>query len=191
MGVMSSMARIGSMRCRSSYALNINVLRGEWGYEGFVITDYNIINTSESEACLAGGCNLQLTGMANPLPEVSSTGVQNMLRDSLHRALYFCANSRLVAGIGDNYSAGVPVYVLMLIAIDAVIVAYVVCGILLNVYNIRFVNKAEVTSGMKRKRLILNIVYYALLAAFIIAVLVIFFAWGLPLLQQALSLIHI
>ena len=188
MGVMSSMARIGSMRCRSSYALNINVLRGEWGYEGFVITDYNIINTSESEACLAGGCNLQLTGMANPLPEVSSAGVQNMLRDSLHRALYFCANSRLVAGIGDNYSAGVPVYVLMLIAIDAVIVAYVVCGILLNVYNIRFANKAEVTSGMKRKRLILNIVYYALLAAFIIAVLVIFFAWGLPLLQQAFKI---
>ena len=43
------------------------------------------------------------------------------------------ANSRLVAGIGDDYSAGIPVYVLMLIAIDAVIVAYVVCGILLNV----------------------------------------------------------
>mgnify|MGYP005795605507 CR=1 FL=1 len=72
MGVMSAMNRIGSVRCRSNYALNINVLRGEWGYEGFVITDYNVISTSESEACLAGGCNLQLTGMANPLPDTSS-----------------------------------------------------------------------------------------------------------------------
>ena len=188
MGVMSAMNRIGSVRCRSNYALNINVLRGEWGYEGFVITDYNVISTSESEACLAGGCNLQLTGMANPLPETSSQGVQYLLRDSLHRTLYFCANSRLVAGIGDNYSAGVPVYVLLLIAIDAVVVAYIVCGILLNVYNIRFANRAEVTAGMKKKRLILNVVYYALLAAFIIAVLVIFFAWGLPLLQQAFKI---
>ncbi len=188
MGVMSSMGRIGNTRCRSSYALNISVLRGEWGYEGFVITDYNVINTSESEACLAGGCNLQLTGMANPLPETSSKGVQYMLRDSLHRALYFCANSRLVAGIGDDYSAGVPVYVLMLIAIDAVIAAYIVCGILLNLYNIRFANRAEVTPAMKKKRIILNIVYYALLAAFVIAVLVIFFAWGLPLLQQAFKI---
>ena len=188
MGVMSSMARIGSMRCRSSYALNINVLRGEWGYKGFVITDYNVINASESEACLAGGCNLQLTGMENPLPETSSSGVQSMLRDSLHRSLYFCANSRLVAGIGDNYSEGIPVYVLALIAIDAVILAYVVCGILLNVYNIRFANRSEMTSAMKKKRLVLNIVYYALLAAFLIAVIVIFFAWGLPLLQQAFKI---
>lgn len=111
-----------------------------------------------------------------------------MLRDSLHRSLYFCANSRLVAGIGDNYSEGIPVYVLALIAIDAVILAYVVCGILLNVYNIRFANRSEVTSAMKKKRLVLNIVYYALLAAFLIAVIVIFFAWGLPLLQQAFKI---
>ena len=188
MGVMSSMARIGSIRCRSNYNLNINVLRGEWDYEGFVITDYNVINASESEACLAGGCNLQLTGMANPLVETSSNGVQSMLRDSLHRSLYFCANSRLVAGIGDNYSEGVPVYVLLLILIDAIIVAYVVCGILLNIYNIRFANRAEVTVAMKKKKLILNIVYYALLAAFLIAVIVIFFSWGLPLLQQAFKI---
>ena len=188
MGVMSAMNRIGNVRCRSNYALNIELVRGEWGFEGFIITDYNVINTSESEACLAGGCNLQLTGMANPLPETSSKGAQYLLRDSLHRTLFFCANSRLVDGIGDNYSAGVPVYVLMLIAIDAVIVAYVVCGILLNLYNIRFANRAEVTAQMKRKRLVLNIVYYALLAAFIIAVLIIFFAWGLPLLQQAFKI---
>lgn len=188
MGVMSSMARIGGMRCRSSYALNINVLRGEWGYKGFVITDYNVINASESEACLAGGCNLQLTGMENPLPETSSAGVQSMLRDSLHRSLYFCANSRLVAGIGDNYSEGVAVYVLALIAVDAVILAYIVCGILLNIYNIRFGSRTGVTSAMRRNRLILNIVYYALLAAFLIAVIAIFFAWGLPLLQQAFKI---
>lgn len=41
---------------------------------------------------------------------------------------------------------------------------------------------------MKKKRLVLNIVYYALLAAFLIAVIVIFFAWGLPLLQQAFKI---
>ena len=188
MGVMSSMARIGSMRCRSSYALNINVLRGEWGYKGFVITDYNVINTSEAEACLAGGCNLQLTGKANPLAEISSNGVKYMLRDSLHRTLYFCANSRLVVGLGDSYSEGVPVYVLMLVLIDVVIAAYMVCGILLTLYNIRYENMDEVTSSMRKKRLILNIVYYALLAAFIIAVAVIFFAWGLPLLLQAFKI---
>ena len=111
-----------------------------------------------------------------------------MLRDSLHRSLYFCANSRLVAGIGDNYSEGIPVYVLALIAIDVVILAYIVCGILLNLYNIRFANRAEITPSMKKKRLVLNIVYYALLAAFLIAVIVIFFAWGLPLLQQAFKI---
>ncbi len=190
MGVMSGMNRIGNIRCRSNYALNHNVLRTEWGYQGFVITDYNVVSPSESEACLASGCNLQLTGMANSLEETSSTGVQYLLRDSMHRALYFCANSRLVAKLGGKkYKAGMPVYVLWLIIIDALVVAYIVFGILLNVYNIRFANKEEVTPGMKKKRLVLNAVYYGFLAAFGIAVLVIFFAWGLPLLEQAFKIV--
>lgn len=190
MGVMTGMNRIGNIRCRSNYALNHNVLRTEWGYNGFVITDYNVVSPSESEACLAGGCNLQLTGMANSLAETSSKGVRYLLRESMHRALYFCANSRLVAQLGDKkYNAGIPVYVLWLVILDALVVAYIVFGILLNVYNIRFANKDSVTDNMKKKRRVLNIVYYTFLAAFVVAILVIFFAWGLPLLKQAFKIV--
>lgn len=188
LGLMSGMNRIGETRCRSNYALNVELVRGEWGYDGFIITDYNVISAEESEACLAGGCNLQLASPGNPLAETQSAGVQYLLRDSLHRALYFCANSRLVAGIGENYSAGVPVYVLLLVLVDAVVAAYIVCGILLTLYDIKFANSGEATEKARKKKLILNVVYLSLLAAFVIAVAIIFFAYALPLLEQAFKI---
>lgn len=188
LGLMASMNRIGEIRCRSNYALNVNVVKEEWGYKGFIITDYNIMSEKESEACLAGGCNLQLTSPKNPLAETQSNGVKYLLRDSMHRALYFCANSRLVAGIGEDYRAGIPVYAVLLVLIDVVVAAYIVCGVLLTVYNIKYENSDGVTEGERKKKLVLNAVYLALLAAAVIAVAIIFFAYALPLLEQAFKI---
>ena len=60
MGMMSSFNRIGTTWAGGHYNLITNVLRGEWGFNGFVLTDYEVgagkgsyMNTLQSLA--AGG----------------------------------------------------------------------------------------------------------------------------------------
>lgn len=190
MGVMSAMNRIGTTRARSNYNLNVNVLRNEWNFKGLLITDYNIADTNESMACIAGGCDLQLYGAGNPLAETSSKGVQYMLRESSHHILYFVANSNALNGYtaDTKYSAGVANYVLILAALDIFIVAALGLGLWLKLYCYKLANDGCTDEKLLKKKLILNIVYWSVIGAFVLAVVIIFFVWGLPLLEQAFKI---
>lgn len=46
-GVMSAFNRIGAVDACNSYALLTQVLRGEWGFRGAVVTDYNMGNVND------------------------------------------------------------------------------------------------------------------------------------------------
>ncbi len=190
LGIMQGMNRIGTTRCRSNYNLNVGVVRDEWKFNGLIITDYNIMDTEESMACIAGGCNLQLYGQGNPLTETQSTGVQYMLREAAHHVLYFVANSNALNGFtaDTQYSAGVANYVLILAALDIFIVAMLGLGLWLKLYGYKLKNDGCQDEKILKKNKILNIIYWAVVAAFVIAVVVVFFAWGLPLLKQAFEI---
>ena len=41
--LMTSFNNIGGVKCATSYALNTEILRNEWGFKGSVITDYNVV----------------------------------------------------------------------------------------------------------------------------------------------------
>lgn len=190
LGIMQGMNRIGTTRCRSNYNLNVGVVRNEWNFKGLIITDYNVMNTEESMACIAGGCNLQLYGQGNPLTETQSTGVQYMLREAAHHVLYFVANSNALNGFtaDTQYSAGVANYVLILVALDIFIVAMLGLGLWLKLYGYKLKNDGCQNEKILKKNKILNIVYWAVVATFVITVVVVFFAWGLPLLKQAFEI---
>lgn len=190
LGVMSAMNRIGAIRARSNYNLNVNVLRNEWNFKGLLITDYNIADENESMACIAGGCDLQLYGAGNPLSETSSKGVQYMLRESAHHILYFVANSNALNGFtaDTQYSAGVANYVLIMVVSDIFIVALLGLGLWLKLYGYKLKNDGCTDEGLLKKKLILNIVYWSVVGAFVLAVVIIFFAWALPLLEQAFKI---
>lgn len=190
LGIMQGMNRIGYTRCRSNYNLNIGVVREEWGFKGLIITDYNIMDTEESMACISGGCNLQLYGQGNPLTETTSKGVQYMLREAAHHVLYFVANGNALNGYtaDTSYNPGVANYVLILIALDIFIVAMLGLGLWLKLYGYKLKNDGCTDEKILKKNKILNIVYWAVVGAFVLAVIIIFFAWGLPLLRQAFEI---
>ncbi|MCQ2797625.1 MAG: glycoside hydrolase family 3 C-terminal domain-containing protein [Bacilli bacterium] len=192
-GIMQSMNRVGDIRARSNYQMNVALAEEEWGYTGYYVTDYNNIpNPQEVLACLAGGCNAQLYGSGNKLADsdMKLNGVRYLLRDTAHRILNYSIHSSTMDGFtkDSTYSTGVPVYVLMLVAVDVVVVAILASGILLTLRNYSLANRNCTDAGVLKANKILNIVYWAIVATFIIAAIVIFFSWGLPLLKQAFEI---
>lgn len=190
LGMMSSMNRIGDIPARANYALNVEVLRQEWGFKGFLITDYNNISPLDSEACLAGGITVQLAGKENPLSETSSKGARYLLRQSMHHMLYSLLQSNAAAGLleGQPSSEGVKVYVLMLAGIDAVVLLLALSGVGLSFARYRNKDKEVVNAVVLKRINVASIIHLVILVAVVIAALVIFFVYGLPLLQYAFNI---
>lgn len=187
-GMMASMNRIGNIRARNDYRLTTEVARNEWGFDGFFITDYiGSMTEEESLACLAGGMNAVLSGMAQSLPEGSleDKGVQSLLKESLHHLLYFSANSRLA---GVKGGSGIAVYVLLLIVADVLVFGLIAWGTILKLLGYRLANNENATEKQKRNLKIHTIVYWSIVAAVVIAVIIVFFVWALPLLRQGLKI---
>ena len=63
-GMMSAFNRVGAVWAGANSALCMDVLRGEWGFKGTVITDYHMLNDHMSDYTwgLKGGNDLWLTG---------------------------------------------------------------------------------------------------------------------------------
>ena len=77
-GVMSSYSRIGAQWCGGCPSLLKDLLRKEWGFDGFVVTDYwsNVAGTGYMDPALAvySGNDLMLSGLAllTTLPEMGA-----------------------------------------------------------------------------------------------------------------------
>ena len=97
LGIMSSFNRLGTTPAAESSALLTNVLRGEWGFEGVVISDCVMACTTEdfARATIAGN-DLQLTVLGQILvdEEVLDTPAGHQaLRQASKNILYVIANS--------------------------------------------------------------------------------------------------
>ncbi len=193
-GIMQSMNRIGDIRARSCYELNVKYAEEELGYTGYLLTDYNNIpDSQEVLACLAGGCNAQLYGSGNKLSDedINLNGVRYLLRDGAKRILNYSIHSSVMDGFtkDSTYSSGVPVYVLMLVGLDVVVVAILALGILLQLKTFALANHNVTDVKVLKTNKILRIVYWSVVGALVIAAIVIFFSWGLPLLKQAFEIV--
>ena len=123
-GLMSAFNRIGLTHVGAHRGLMNGILRGEWGWKGFLMTD----SVKSSQYFLTRECamasNDQMLGGSNnakvwnlSVEEVSKDIVfQNAIRESFHRKLYVYANSNLMNGITpESSSSGAIVWwVLML-----------------------------------------------------------------------------
>lgn len=110
LGIMSSMNRVGGRWIGGHAGIMTNILRGEWGYEGFVITDqtsFPNFSYCDIREGLAAGNDLWLnTGwnMWALSDEELTPAVQQQARTALHRYLYAVANSNAMNGIGRETS---------------------------------------------------------------------------------------
>ncbi len=127
--VMSSYNYIGTRWAGGCYELCTTVLRDEWGFVGFVESDYLGDTTyMNADQAIYAGTNLMLTtmdmGTNNVNDQTSAFSLQNM-RTACHNILYVTVNSRAYAE--ENLSEGMAGWQIALIAVD-VIVAVVVLG---------------------------------------------------------------
>ena len=123
-GFMSAFNRIGCIHVGASKNLMVNILRNEWAWKGFLMTDSVKSSAYFLPRENAAAGNDQMLGGSNngkiwnlSVDSVSRDIVlQSNIRDSFHRKLYTHVNSALMNGIkADTAAAGsVPLWVLIL-----------------------------------------------------------------------------
>ena len=112
-GMMSSVDRIGSTRVSGSYALLTSVLRGEWGFNGTVITDYYQTNRAsrqldrvhDVDECIRAGNSMLLhpDGTSDWFDDSSSNTARKYIAKCAKDILYTYADSMFFASIsGDD-----------------------------------------------------------------------------------------
>ena len=141
--VMTSFNRIGATWAGGHYGLITEVLREEWGFNGFVLTDYEVgsgkgsyMDTLQSLAA-GGDGKLKTVGMdalfgfdISEHPEYQGYG-----RDAAHHILYTVVNSAGMNGFvhGVEYVNGFAYYKIILIVWDVLAVpAMIWMGIILS-----------------------------------------------------------
>ena len=105
--LMSSFNRVGTVWAGSHGALNISVLREEWGFRGSIVTDFSQ-SYMHGPAGLRGGNDIWLSGFGNavsPAPGLSDTFVSDMdfyvARRAAHNVLFTVANTFYLSQTSD------------------------------------------------------------------------------------------
>ena len=109
--LMSSFNYVGTEWSGGRRSLCTGILRDEWGFEGCVITDFNLYGYMDKNAALHGGTDLELTysAMTPAFQGTDQASVVCELRESMHRTLYTVANSNAMQGMapGSKVTYGV------------------------------------------------------------------------------------
>ncbi|MCC8128379.1 MAG: glycoside hydrolase family 3 C-terminal domain-containing protein [Clostridiales bacterium] len=104
LAVMSSFNYIGNRWAGGTSELCQTVLRDEWGFEGFVETDYfGVYGYMSADQAVRNGTDLMLVNYATTTSEMQFTetaGAQQALRQAAHRILYVTVNSRTYSDEG-------------------------------------------------------------------------------------------
>lgn len=127
-GLMNSYNRIGTVWSGGCKELLTNVLRGEWGFEGAVATDYaNAKLLNADQALMAGGdLMLSTTGATLSDKVTGSIEGQQKLRQASKNVLYMVVNSRAYT---NPVEMGFPYWILAQVALNIVLMLLVVLRI--------------------------------------------------------------
>ena len=136
LAVMSSFNYIGNRWAGGCSELLKDVLRGEWGFKGFVLTDYfGVYGYMSSDQAIRNGTDMMLVNYPTQTNNVQfrdTNGGQQAMRQSAKNALYVVANSR--AYYPENYSNKMPIWKVILYIADAIVIA-LCCLILVKAFK--------------------------------------------------------
>ena len=127
--VMSSFNYIGNRWAGGCSELLKNVLRGEWGFVGFVETDYfGVYGYMTADQGVRNGSDLMLCTTGNDFNTVTvlTNSSKQALREASKNILYTVVNSRAYAE--ENLNPGMPKWKIIMIGAD-VIVALLIVGL--------------------------------------------------------------
>ena len=120
--VMSSFNYIGTRWTGGCKELLKNVLRGEWGFVGFVETDYfGVSGYMTADQCVRNGNDLMLCTTGNDYNKVTvlTNSSKQAMRTSAKNILYTVVNSRAYAE--ENLNPGMAKWQIVLIGADVLV----------------------------------------------------------------------
>ena len=124
---MSAFNFLGTEPAQADPDLLNTVLRDEWGFRGFVLTDYyGVYGYQDSDRMIRGGNDCMLTNMdveTNHLTDTTSATSVKAARQACKNIMYTAVNSRTYDP--EKMQTGLPSWQKAAIAID------VVCGIII------------------------------------------------------------
>ena len=136
LAVMSSFNYIGNRWAGGSASLCKTVLRDEWGFRGFVETDYfGVYGYMSSDQAIRNGTDLMLVNYPTATNDVQfrdTNGAQQAMRTAAKNILYVVANSRQYDPA--NLNTGMPKWKVMMYVADA-IVALICIGLFVKFLN--------------------------------------------------------
>jgi beta-glucosidase len=105
-GVMSSYNAIGPIQTGASHALITDLLRTEWGFQGYVVSDFSLpaVNSEVNQVEYAyAGVNLMMDPFLGFIPagdikdqyKVDPIGMGTALREDMHGLLYMFLQSNV------------------------------------------------------------------------------------------------
>lgn len=120
MGVMTSFNRIGERWTGGDYRLCTSILRGEWGFEGLVICDFNTVkHMVVKDMVYAGGdLNLEMIGDRTYTPNGNDATDVTVFRQAAKNILYVIANSNAMRG---DFKMGVATWQIVMFVVDGVL----------------------------------------------------------------------
>ena len=125
--IMSSYSCLGTTWAGASKALITDVLRGEWGFVGMVVTDSAMGNTDWMDPNLAvrAGNDMMLCLMGATIDSSNNTARQAM-RAACHNILFAQANSSALQVEADN----TPYWYFLVALVNAILIAAIVIFVL-------------------------------------------------------------
>jgi beta-glucosidase len=127
--VMSSFNYIGNRWAGGCKELLQTVLRDEWGFNGFVLTDYfGVYGYMSSDQAIRNGTDCMLVNYPTQTNNVQfrdTNGAKQAMREATKNILYTVVNSRAYAP--ENLRGGMASWKILMIVCDVIFAALMIC----------------------------------------------------------------
>lgn len=133
-GIMAGDCAPGGEYTGFNYGLMTGIVRNEWGFQGFVVTDMHISQPNENDKMVRAGCDLQMSLVFFNCSEysdyTSATG-QWAIRNAVKNYCYAIANSNALQGAapGAIVTYGMSPWAIGLLIANIVVYALIVGGV--------------------------------------------------------------
>ena len=129
LAVMSSYNYVGTTWAGACSTLLNDILRGEWGFQGMVLTDYfGNYGYMDADKAIRGGSDIMLGTAGNDAILTDQTSATSVLamRNACHNILYTVANSRAYSPEVYMEATAMPAWQVTVFVVDGVLAAILI-----------------------------------------------------------------